>query len=262
MDSHSKVAALPSVSILMLTYNRERYIREAVTSVLQQTYTTWELIIIDDGSTDQTETYVESLNDPRIHYVRHAQNEGLFKSRAESLTYVHGTYIAVLDSDDMWSDPEKLERQVHFLEQHPEHVLVGTYAELIDADGQLLGKKTYETDDAAIRNHILIQNQFIHSSVLMRTSAVEKTHGYQPTLAEDLELFLQLGVQGKFANLPDFSMRYRIHTQSENDRGLAMAHAVHTIVQTHKHQYPSYLSALLMSLLRITKAGIKSCLPL
>lgn len=255
MDTIEKL--MPAVSILMLTYNRARYLPEAIQSVLDQSYTDWELVIIDDGSTDDTPAIVARFPDPRIRYIRYDENQGLFPRRRESLQYARGTYTAILDSDDYWLSPEKLAKQVAFLESHPDHVLVGSFTQLVGADGEAIGLDTFATSDADIRNRILLRNQFTHSGVLMRTNALKKTEGYQPLFAEDLELFLQLGIHGKFASIPEPLVAHRIHRGSANDRGVLMATAVLTIIRHHGHNYPRRLLALATSLLRIAKAHVK-----
>lgn len=242
----------------MLTYNRASFISEAITSVLTQTFTDWELTIIDDGSTDDTPTIVASFADARIRYVAHKTNAGLFARRAESLKHATEKYTAILDSDDYWTDKNKLAQQVAFLEANPEYVVVGTKAVIINKTGATIGSTQYATTDQLIRRAILTRNQFVHSSIVLRTAALAKTIGYQPTLAEDLELILQLGVVGKLANLSEEHTAHRVHTGSQNDRGIQMATAVHRIIKTHKNQYPGYLCALTTSYLRLLIAKVKS----
>ena len=105
------------VSVIMPTYNCERFIRESIDSVLAQTYINWELLIVDDCSTDETESVVRSFSDPRIRYMRNEQNMGAALTRNRALKEAKGRYIAFLDSDDLWL-PEKLERQIDFMQAH------------------------------------------------------------------------------------------------------------------------------------------------
>lgn len=105
------------VSVIMPAYNCERFIAEAIRSVLTQTYTNWELLIVDDCSTDKTADIVASFDDPRIHYMRNKQNEGAALTRNKALREAKGRYIAFLDADDLWA-PEKLEHQVAFMEKN------------------------------------------------------------------------------------------------------------------------------------------------
>ncbi|QSH39044.1 glycosyltransferase [Candidatus Kaiserbacteria bacterium] len=255
-----KLNKRPLVSILMLTYNRAHYIPDAIESVLAQTYQNWELVIIDDGSTDHTESVVLSYNDSRIQYKKHAKNEGLFVRRQESLTYANGHYVAVLDSDDIWSSPLKLEQQVLLLENNLDHVLVGTFITVIDAKGNAVGKDSYHITDQDIRNKVLIRNQFTHSSVLIRKTALDQTKGYQPTLAEDLELFLQLGKFGELANIPEFLTEHRVHKEGTNDYGIEMAHALRAIIKAHDN-YPHSHIASLKNFFRILIGYVKLYLP-
>ena len=103
------------VSIIMPAYNCGRFIRESIGSVLAQTYTNWELLIVDDCSTDDTETIVRAFKDPRMHYMRNEQNMGAALTRNRALREAKGRYIAFLDADDLWL-PEKLEKQTAFME--------------------------------------------------------------------------------------------------------------------------------------------------
>jgi len=244
MGNHpqSSVSTQPLVSIIMLTYNRAPYIALALESALAQTYQNWELIILDDGSTDNTEVIVTPyLNDTRISYKKDSVNKGLFARRHESLSYPTGTYIAILDSDDIWSDPTKLEKQVAFMESHPECAVVGTFITLIDQHGTEFGRNTYYTEDADIRRTLLTRNQFANSSVLMRESAVAKTAGYRNFApCEDLELFLQLGQFGTFANLSEYMLAYRIHPGGESTRKVKVARCVLALAPFHRHHYPGY----------------------
>lgn len=256
MDTNSKIN-LPLVSILMLTYNRSRFIRKAIQSVIEQNYTNWELIIIDDGSIDDTEKLIEGFNDSRINYIKHTENLGLFARRQESLSYTKGKYTAILDSDDYWNDPNKLTEQVDFLENHPNHVIIGSMTTLVDSEDKTIGQSCFSTTDTSIRKKILTRNQFTHSSILFRSATLQKTFGYQPTLAEDLELILQIGNFGNFANLEGFYTAHRVHESSMNDHGLKMALAVHAIVLKHQKYYPNSFIAIVFSFARLTRGYIK-----
>jgi len=243
----------PLVSILMLTYNRSHFLKEAIGSVISQTYQNFELIIIDDGSTDNSAIVIQNFADSRIRYIRHNTNAGLFTRRKESLSYITGKYVAVLDSDDLWINQEKLTKQVAAMERNNSLVVVGTQTRLLDKDGKILSDYFYATSDGVIRHKILSRNQFTHSAVLMRAEALKKTEGYQPTLAEDLDLFLQLGHFGHFCNLPIVGTGHRVHGDSENDHGIKMSSAVLSIIKRQHRGYPNYLAAWLLCQLRVLK---------
>ncbi len=257
MDTNREKLNTPTVSILMLTYNRAGYMTEAIKSVLNQSYQDWHLFIIDDGSTDNTTEIVDQFPDPRITYIENPENLGIYARRNESLRLVVGKYTAVLDSDDIWHDSSKLEKQVTFMEAHPECVVVGTDIKIIDDNGSVTDTYTYKYSDEDIRNDILLRNQFCHSSVLMRNSSLKKTTGYYNGLAEDLELFLQLGKFGTFANLNEPLTSHREHSGSANDHGIKMSSAVHYIIKQHK-DYPHYFLSLIKSHLRLLVARFKN----
>jgi glycosyltransferase involved in cell wall biosynthesis len=245
MDLNPKIAnRIPLVSIIMLTYNRANYIGEAIKSVFAQTYQNWELIILDDGSTDNTAEIVAGFADPRLRYIKDRVNKGLFTRRCESLTYAQGKYIAILDSDDIWIQTDKLERQVNFLEAEETYALVGTAITVINKDGLEIAKNTYHTSDSKIRKNILRRNQFANSSVLIRNAMLKKTAGYRSfAMAEDLELFLQLGQVGKFANLKEYTTAYRVHGGNISLSKLKLIPYILAVIKLHKHTYPGYCSA-------------------
>lgn len=257
MDTDSEKLT-PLVSILMVTYNRAAYIRHAITSVLAQSYETWELIIVDDGSTDETGAIVATYNDARIRYVAHAQNKGVHAARLRSMEESRGKYIAILDSDDLWSDNDKLRTQVAFLETHPEHALVGTFINTIDAHGARIAQNKYCIDDPSIRASILFRNQFAHSSVLMRASTVHEVGGYRKVLlGEDLDLFLRLGIRAKFSNIPAYMTSYRIHDDGLSRDGARMARAVLGFVWKYRAHYPHFLKAYVKSVLVLVAGRLR-----
>lgn len=240
----------PLVTITMVTYNRAQYLKKALETVLKQTYEKWELIIVDDGSIDETHGILALYADPRIVFIHHAKNKGICVSRIEALAATRGTYIAVLDSDDLWNDSTKIQKQVAFLEKHPEHVMVGTFINVIDEDGSLVGRNAYHTDDTAIRRHLLMRNQFAHSSVLMRTGAVQAAGGYREVpLGEDFDLFLRLGLQGKVANLPLYLASYRVHARGISRNGVLMAKSVLSFISAYRTHYPNAFVARTKTLL-------------
>ncbi len=257
MDTNSEKLNTPLVSILMLNYNKGRFIKEAIESVLSQTFRDFELIVIDDASSDDSVAIVASLDDDRIHFIKHDENAGLFVRRNESLALARGKYVAVLDSDDIWISPQKLEKQVEFMETNQDYALVGTFVNVIGEAGKNLKKYSYRTKDKNIRHSILLKNQFTHSAVLMRHESVQKTRGYYEGLAEDLELFLQLGNWGRLANLPIYATAHRVVTGSANDRGPKMASAVLNIVKMHP-EYPRRFLGLIFAFLRLQKAKFGS----
>ncbi|MFA6158125.1 MAG: glycosyltransferase family 2 protein [Candidatus Paceibacterota bacterium] len=254
-------AQAPLVTILVATYNRAHYIGEAVASAQKQTFQNWELIILDDASTDGTETIARDMaaRDSRIAYVRHPQNKGIAGNRNAGLALAKGTYIAVLDSDDVWTAPTKLERQVAYLASNPACVAVGTQVSVIDENGARTGSISYETTDAGIRAHFLRRNQFAQSSIMYRLSAAQAVGGYDPawTVNDDYDLWLKMGSQGTFANLSEEMAAYREHTGGITKTKRLKAAIEHLrIIKKHGKQYPNYVPALFKSYLRILRATI------
>jgi glycosyltransferase involved in cell wall biosynthesis len=245
----------PLVSVNIPTYNRGRYIKSAIDSVLAQSLTDWELIIVDDASTDGTDGIVRPyLIDPRIKYLANEQNQNISRSRNRALTESRGKYIAILDSDDLWTDPDKLAKQVAFLELHPDHAAVGTNADLIDPAGRTLGRTENPESDKAIRRLMLRQNPIIHSSVLYRKEAALTAGLYDPELnaIEDYDLWLRLGREAKLANLPDRLIGYRIHPGNTSviDR-LRLLRENINLIRRDRANYPNYLLALARRRIRL-----------
>src|SRR5262245_27160007 len=128
---------LPKVSVVMPVYNREKYVGKAIESVLTQTFTNFELLVIDDGSTDRSRAIVQSYVDARIRLFCNDANEGIPKTRNKAIALARGEYIAFVDSDD-WVYPERLAKQVAFLDRHGDYVAVGTWTDWMDDTGRSL----------------------------------------------------------------------------------------------------------------------------
>ena len=163
---NDEVETKPLVTIITASYNSSQYLSASIESALAQTYKNWELIILDDASADNTETLaIEYIKkDSRIQYFRQSKNLGIAGNRNTGFEKARGKYLAILDSDDMWIDPEKLEKQVSFLEKNPEYGLIGTWAKKVDGNGKDIGNMSFFADDKNIRKHILRRHQFVDSS--------------------------------------------------------------------------------------------------
>lgn len=205
---------MPNVSILLPTYNGAPYIREAIESVLNQSYQDWELIVTDDASTDNTGEVVKEYvgRDARISYERNEKNLRLPGNLNKGLSLAKGVYIARIDEDDVWSDVDKLQKQVAFLDAHPEHVLIGTGFRMVDEQGAHVRDVIPFADDAQLRKNILSYNPFGHSTVVFRKAPVMELGGYDADIryGEDYDLWLRLGQKGKLANVPEVCMRYLV----------------------------------------------------
>ena len=258
MDTGSEdLEHMSRVSVIMPTYNRATMVATALKSVRAQTFQDWECIVIDDGSTDGTRGAVLQIKDSRIRYIRHEENTGVIARRNEAIREARGAYIAILDSDDTWIDPQKLEKQVAFMDAHSEHVLLGTQAVLVENESRV--ETSYPCSNDAIRNGLLAKNLFIHSSCLLRKSALPN-EPYRPEhyLVEDYGLWLSLGRTGKLANLPDVTVEYVVHSRSQMAQNrLEATKRSLTLIRNYRNSYPHYWRAVLIWKLKVVLRAIR-----
>jgi len=205
----------PSVSVLMSTYNGAVYLRQAINSILNQTFTDFEFIIVDDNSTDNSGEILRSYNDPRIRIIQNNKNIGLTKSLNKGLKEAQGKYIARMDADDV-SLLDRLKEQYNFLEAHPTIALVGSWAESMDEYGIVTEIRKVPTDPETIRFELVLRNCFFHSSVCFRREAVKKVGGYDATYrhAQDYELFSRLADIYPLTNISRSLIQLRSHKKS------------------------------------------------
>ena len=209
------------VTIIMPVYNAERYLAGALQSLLAQTFSEFQLLAIDDGSTDESLSILRryARHDLRIRIVSR-ENRGLVATLNEGLHLSRSELVARMDSDDM-SLPCRLEWQVAHMEAHPDVVCLGGYYDLIDHRGRLLTTMKPPTDHAGIEKEMLAGHTPIcHPSAMVRRQIALKAGGYDPSmmLAEDLDLWLRMGELGMLANLPMSLVRYRLHGASVSER--------------------------------------------
>lgn len=214
----------PVITILMPARNAAPYIGDAIRSVLNQTFSQFELLIIDDGSTDDTVDIARQFSDRRIRIISQ-EPEGVSAALNFGLQESSGEFIARFDADDICM-PERLEKQLHFLRTNPDHVIVGSDAEYMSENGDHLfyfscHGHTHEEISSKIYDHC----PFIHSAVMYRKKAVMATGGYCPHTHnfEDYLLWIQLKKYGKYHNLPEPLIRVRFNpgsvTMDEKWRG-------------------------------------------
>ena len=206
----------PKISVLMSIYNGAKYLKEAVDSILNQTFTNFEFIIINDGSTDATDAILKSYSDPRLKIIANPVNLGLTKSLNIGLNAARGEYIARQDTDDI-SLPNRLEIQFKFMENHKEISLVGGSAILIDNQGEEIGRKIKPLEFSEIKFHSLLKNPFFHPSFFFKKEVIKKNGGYNENFpfAQDYELTSRLIHSGlKTANLREPLIKYRVMENS------------------------------------------------
>lgn len=215
----------PKVSVIMTARDAEQFIAEAILSIVGQTFPDFELIIVDDASTDGTYKIVTDMikkgkasPESDWHYspFGYIFDRKTPVGRPAALNFAvskaKGKYLAIMDADDL-SDPERLEKEVAFLDAHPDVAATGSFYWMIDAHGTRLQKITMPCEDADIREALKTKNQFGHSSVMMRADVFREIGGYNEgrTYAMDYELLVRIAAAHRVANIPEFLMCWRNH---------------------------------------------------
>jgi hypothetical protein len=203
--------AAPDVSVILAVRNGGNDLSKAIETVLAQTFTNFELIVVDNGSTDGTSAFLKAVEDPRLR-VFFREEPGLAGALNCGIANARGRYIARQDHDD-WALPTRVERQVRFLDSHADHALVGTRAEIWVGDIPSHRYHDHPTDDAVLRFELLFNNPFVHSSVMIRKSALDEVGPYTTDPArqppEDYDLWSRLARRFRVANLPERLTIYR-----------------------------------------------------
>lgn len=200
---------MPLVSVLMPVYNGGIFLKESIDSILRQSYRELELIIINDGSEDDSESTVLSYNDGRLQYVKQ-ERQGIVKTLNKGLSLCRGEYIARMDADDI-AEKSRIEKQVDFLQTHPQVQVVGAYINIF-GNGKALVKK-YPLSAKAINWAMLRSNAMAHPAVLFRKTLVAGDYYYKEAFhpSEDYELWCRLCLTHAFANIPEVLLQYRVH---------------------------------------------------
>jgi glycosyltransferase involved in cell wall biosynthesis len=203
---------MPLVTVLLPVFNAEKYLAEAISSVLAQTFSDFELLIVDDGSTDRSPEIIKSFTDPRIRYLRNEQNEKLIRTLNRGLREARGEYIARMDSDDICF-PQRLERQLQFFQREPDTAVAGTFAIRIDergTHGAVIKRPTGEE----LKLNVWLPTPLLHPTVMMRKSVVSKGFTYDENClhCEDYDLWIRIAKAGlRIENLPAPMLYYRVH---------------------------------------------------
>ena len=203
---------MPTVSVLMPVYNAQLYLVEAIDSILSQSYSDWELVIVNDGSTDDSESIIARYKaDPRIKYYDNSTNLGLIATLNKGIDLCRGRYIARMDADDI-SMPERLQQQFGFLEAHSDYIMCGANAIVIDNNGEKTGQIRNLTEDKYLQINLLFSDPFIHPTMMIRRSSfMGNRYDIRYKHVEDYELWCRLAKVGKIANLGLDLLRYRWH---------------------------------------------------
>ena len=208
----------PLVSIVLPVYNGEKYLAESLDSVLAQSYQNWELVIINDGSTDGTENLILNYRDKRIKYLPNDGNKGIIFSLNRGLQESNGQYIARLDADDV-ALPYRIEKQVEFLSENLDYALCGSYFQTIDSNGKLLKNVRFPANNRDAQSYLLLHNCFCHSAIMMRSIIAKKLkYDEKFQVCEDYDLWYRISRTGKILNLPVFTTLYRVHDNNMSTR--------------------------------------------
>ncbi len=206
------------LTVLLPVYNAEAFLRPAIESILGQSFGDFELLIMDDGSTDGSREVAASYDDPRIRRLDNGRNLGLIATLNRGLNLAQGEYIARMDADDR-SFPERFERQLNFLDRHPEVGVCGTWYQRTSPTGATLMKPPAE--DRLIRFGLTFDTVFAHNTIMLRRALLE-AHGLRydsgHPYAEDYDFWVRCARHTRLANIPEVLLDYRFHAGNTSNR--------------------------------------------
>ena len=205
----------PKVSVVMSVFNNEKFLKEAIDSILNQTFTDFEFIIVNDGSTDNTRNIIQNYSDNRIKLLNNISNLGISRAANIGIKAACGIYIARQDADDI-SMPERLEKEVLFLDHNKNIALVGAYYYMINEKGKILKIIKPLTESEEIKCNLLNDNQFGQGSVMFRVKCIKEVGYYREEfdLVGDYDLWLRISEIFDLANIPEPLFKWRININS------------------------------------------------
>ena len=220
------------VSVVMPVYNGAKYLNESIDSILQQTFSDFEFIIINDGSTDNSLEIIKSYNDERIVLINQ-ENQGVATSLNNGIKIAKGEYIARMDADDISYD-DRFRIQVNFLKNNPDVIIVGSNADVIDKDGNFVYTTNKPLVNVSLKNKLSLDSPFIHPSVMMGEKVLAKAGLYPNTpIAQDLFLFNRMSNFGNYANIRMPLIKYRLTPGASSRRSSATQNAIDTILKEY-----------------------------
>lgn len=232
----------------MLTFNRAEWIGRAIESIREQKFQSWELIVVHDGPNEVIPKLMNEwvARDARIRYFRRIEPGNIAEATNYGLAQARGEYIAILDDDDRWAQPEKLEKQVRFLDENKDYVVCGGGVIVVDPQGNQTLKYFKPEKDDEIKRFALLANPIAHSTAMYRREAVLQIGGYDETLPgfQDWDVWLKLGKLGKLYNFQEYFLHYSIwegggsfQQQKKN------THSALRIVWRHRAKYRGFVPA-------------------
>lgn len=251
----------PKVSILMLTYHRPQMIGRAVASAVEQTWADWELLIVQDGANPETEKIVAECmaRDSRVRFFPRGKVGSIAEASNFGLEQARGEYVAILDDDDWWAAPDKLARQVGFLDTRRDYVGVGGGYIVVDQHGRQRGRFVKPEQDAAIRSKALVANPIANSTAMFRRVVNGKPVRYDESMRQfaDWDFWLAMGSLGKLHNFPEILAYYALWEGGSSFKNQKVnAQTGLRIIAKHRHAYRGYVMALPVSLLYLGYAHL------
>lgn len=211
----------PLVTVLMPVCDGEQFLHEAIDSILAQTFTDFEFLILDDASADSSRSIVLGYEDPRIRLLVNDRNLGVTRTLNRGIQQARGRYMARMDADDV-SMPERLERQVAHLDANPDCAVVTTFAQIIDTDSVPQREACVDLSPEELDRELQLHNRLIHGAVMMRADVVRRLGAYDETMkrAQDYDLWLRISDEHAIHTLPEFLYSWREHAE-----GISSVHA-------------------------------------
>lgn len=211
------------VSVVMPIYNAQRYLTQAIESILSQSLENFEFILVNDASTDKTLQIINKFKkkDNRIKIINNKKNLQMAKSLNLAIDQTKSDLIARMDQDDI-AFPNRLEVQYAFMQSHPKVAIVGNDITVIDENGKITGKRTYPTTSEGLKKILFRYSAFAHPTVMFRKPAFQKVGGYNPEKhpCEDIDLWFRLGKRYEFGSIPTFLLKYRVSLNSGSHHNL------------------------------------------
>jgi len=216
----------PKVTVLLPVFNAELFLTECIESILGQSFSNFELLAINDGSTDSSREILATYSDPRLVIVDNNDNRGLIYTLNRGISIARGEYIARMDADDI-AVVDRFKKQVAYLDTHPQVAVIGSWAELIDHSGKRIQLRQVPVGNKDIQETQLKTNSFIHPSVMFRTDIVRASGSFRQDAlhAEDYDLWLRISENHDVDNLPEPLILYRVHSGQISQRHLRLQRA-------------------------------------
>lgn len=235
---------MPRVSVIIPAYNSMKYLPETLSSVLRQTFTDFEVLIIDDGSSDHIESWAKAQIDPRVKFISQA-NQGVSVARNTGINNAQGEYIAFLDADDLWQ-PTKLEKQVHCLDVNPEVGLVHTWILLVDEHSQATGNLWASQTQGHVWQELVEHNTIACCSVMARSSCFKQIGGFDASLrsAEDWDMWIRIAAEYPVAVIGEPLAFYRLLSNSKSKNCSLVEKSLSRIIEKSFEFAPSNIQYL------------------